>query len=107
MMLSLLAGENTTDAGRQLTWHEDPDPAPGFVQSQGCAHVQPVARSGPEATIHPRNNSVQGSTYQPKPFIFSFTEFWMVRRRCESIHMGRKMGKLTSCRRWVEGRQKA
>ena len=45
--------------------------------------------------------------YQMKPFIFSYAEFWMVRRRCESIHLGRKMVKLASCHRWVEGLQKA
>lgn len=54
-MLLLIAGEGTVSAGRQLTWHEDPEPAAGFVQSQGCAHVQPVARSGPEAIAGPRN----------------------------------------------------
>ena len=45
--------------------------------------------------------------YQMKPFIFSYAEFWMVRRRCESTHLGRKMVKLASCHRWVEGLQKA
>lgn len=54
-MLLLIAGESTTDARRQLTWREDPEPAAGFVQSQGCTHVQPVARSGPEATAGLRN----------------------------------------------------
>lgn len=71
----LIVGENRTDAGRQLTSHLDPEPAAGFVQSQGCTCVQPVARSGPEATLHPRSNSVQSSMYQAKPFIFSYTEF--------------------------------
>lgn len=54
-MLLLIAGEGTVNAGRQLTWHEDPEPAAGFVQSQACTHVQPVARSGPEAIAGPRN----------------------------------------------------
>lgn len=66
----LIASENTTDARKRLTCPEHPDPAAGFMQSQGCAHVQPIARSGSEFTIHPRNTSIAGWMYQMKPCIF-------------------------------------
>lgn len=87
----LTAGDNTTDARRQLTWHQDPEPSSGFVQSQGCTHVQSIARSKPEMMFHPSNTSVQSSVYQMKPFLISVTQSsgWWGGGMRASTHWGR------------------
>lgn len=72
----VIAGENTSDARRQLTWCKEPAPAAGFMQVQGCTHMQPSARSGPMGYHSSMKYSHSGLYVSHKTFNFQLHRGW-------------------------------